>query len=167
MTPQPIMRAMTPDDLPDVAQLHADVFGPGRFARSAYRVREGRPGVHVTPFCRVVTCGNRLIGALSFTYVDIGGQLGALLLGPIAVLPGFINKGFGRGMIAESMVLAYREDIQLVILVGDAPYYDPLGFKPVPPGQILMPGPVNPSRLLAAELKPDALPEFRGLITAC
>lgn len=167
MTPQPIMRAMTPDDIAEVAQLHADVFGPGRFARSAYRVREGRPGVHVTPFCRVVTFDNRLIGALSFTYIDIGGTLGALLLGPIAVVPGFINKGIGRSMIAEAMVLAYREDIQLVVLVGDAPYYGPLGFKAVPPGQILMPGPVNPARLLASELKPGAMGQFRGLISAC
>ena len=33
-------------------------------------------------------------------------------------------------------------------------------------GQITLPGPVNPDRLLAAELTPDALAGYRGLVTA-
>ena len=37
----------------------------------------------------------------------------------------------------------------LALLVGDEPYYARLGFKRVPRGQLLMPGPVDPDRLLA------------------
>ncbi len=47
------------------------------------------------------------------------------------------------------------------LLVGDEPYYARFGFHPVPPGQIVLPGPVDPNRLLAAELAPDALGGFQ------
>jgi predicted N-acetyltransferase YhbS len=53
-----------------------------------------------------------------------------------------------------------------VLLVGDAPYYGPLGFEVIPTGQITLPGPVDPARLLAAELVPGVRDEFRGLAKA-
>ena len=34
------------------------------------------------------------------------------------------------------------------------------------PGQIALPGPVNPQRLLAAELRTGGLADYRGLVTA-
>ncbi len=37
-----------------------------------------------------------------------------------------------------------------------------MGFVPVPPGRIVMPGPVDPRRLLACELAPGALDATRG-----
>jgi predicted N-acetyltransferase YhbS len=43
MSAQVLVRPVTPDDLPEISALHARVFGPGRFARSAYRIREGAP----------------------------------------------------------------------------------------------------------------------------
>ena len=39
-----------------------------------------------------------------------------------------------------------------MVLVGDEPYYGKAGFKPMPKGQVTMPGPVDPARLLVAEL---------------
>ena len=47
--------------------------------------------------------------------------------------------------------------ISLVVLVGDEPYYGKLGFRRIPFGRIILPGPVDPGRLLAAELVPGAL----------
>jgi len=41
---------------------------------------------------------------------------------------------------------------RLVILVGDEPYCGKCGFRPIPPGRAVMPGPVDPARLLVAEL---------------
>lgn len=161
------MRALTPDDLIEVAKLHERVFGPGRYARTAYRVREGRSKAKpVSPYCRAVVLGNTLIGALIMTEAHIGGEGGVALLGPIAVDQTFASQGYGRRMISEALEAARAGGERLVILVGDAPYYQRLGFNPVPPGQITLPGPVNPTRLLAAELQPGALAQFRGLVTA-
>jgi predicted N-acetyltransferase YhbS len=157
-------RPMTPADLAQVSDLNARVFGPGRFTRTAYRVREGAP--RMSRYCRVALLGPRMIAAVRFTHVAIGETEGALLLGPLAVDPEFAGKGHGRQLVGEALELARADGIGLVVLVGDEPYYARFGFHPVPPGQIVLPGPVDPIRLLAAELTPGALPSFRGLIVA-
>lgn len=161
------MRALVPGDLAEVSRLHERVFGPGRFVRTAYRVREGRLKTKpVSPYCRAVVLGNTIVGALVMTEAQIGGQGGVALLGPVAVDPSFASQGYGRRMIGEALQAARDGGERLVVLVGDAPYYGRLGFTPVPPGQIVLPGPVNPARLLAAELHPGALAAYHGLLTA-
>ena len=107
--------------------------------------------------------GEPLIAAVRFTPITIGGVGGALLLGPLAVDPDFAGQGFGRRLIGEAMEAAKAAGVKLVVLVGDEPYYGRFGFRPVPLGQITLPGPVDPQRLLAAELEPGALAAFRGL----
>lgn len=157
-------RPMAPADLSQVSELNARVFGPGRFARTAYRVREGAP--ELSRYCRVALLDTRMIAAVRFTHVAIGDSEGALLLGPLAVDPEFAGKGHGRQLVGEALELARADGIRLVVLVGDEPYYARFGFHPAPPGQIQLPGPVDPGRLLAAELEPGALASFRGLIAA-
>ena len=51
-----------------------------------------------------------------------------------------------------------------VVLVGDEPFYSKAGFKRIPKGQVKMPGPVDPARLLVAELAPGAFDGVSGLI---
>ena len=56
MPPALKIRAMTPGDVEAVAILNRNAFGPGRFARTAFRVRESRAGAdgHTpSPLCRV------------------------------------------------------------------------------------------------------------------
>lgn len=164
MPPDVTSRQLTAADASRVSALHARVFGPGRFARSAYRVREGTP--EVSAFCRGAFKDGALIAALRMTEVSIGGTPGALLLGPLAVDPAFAGQGFGRALIAEALDAARAGGKRLVVLVGDLPYYGRFGFKAVPPGQIAFPGPVNPGRVLAAELAEEALAGYRGLVSA-
>lgn len=162
MSPQFTSRPVTPDDLSAIEALHAKVFGPGRFTRTAYRVREGTPPI--SRYCRALTHGDRLIAAVRMTPIRIGVTGGALLLGPLAVDPDFANQGFGRRLISEALAAAKADGVGLVLLVGDEPYYGRLGFHPVPVGQIRFPGPVDPLRLLAAELTPGALAGMHGLV---
>lgn len=160
---QPVItRAADASDLPEISNLHARIFGPGRFARTAYRIREGQEPI--SPFCRVATSGGTLVAALRFTKIAIGGTPGALLLGPLAVDTAFVNQGVGRQLISEGLELARAHGIGIVVLVGDEPYYGRFGFRPVPPGEITLPGPVNPARILALELRAGATSEFRGAI---
>jgi predicted N-acetyltransferase YhbS len=51
-----------------------------------------------------------------------------------------------------------------VVLVGDEPYYGPLGFQRVPRGQLSLPGPVDLNRLLAHEIRPGAVAALTGLL---
>ncbi len=53
---------------------------------------------------------------------------------------------------------------ELVLLVGDEPYYGRLGFRPVPAGQMMLPGPVDPARFLYLELQPGSLSKAKGLV---
>lgn len=156
-------RFVTPADLPAISDLHARVFGPGRFARTAYRVREGTP--QISPYCRAAFLGSRLIAAVRFTEIAIGGKPGALLLGPLVVDQEFAGQGFGKALVAQGLEHAKASGISLVVLVGDMPYYGRFGFKPMPLGQILFPGPVNPARILAVELQEGAMTGARGLVT--
>jgi predicted N-acetyltransferase YhbS len=162
MPPAPVFRPAVPEDLAEISALHARAFGPGRFTRTAYRVREGT--ADVTPYCRVCVIDGRLVAAVRFTPVTIGGKGGALLLGPLAVDPAWANQGYGRGLVAKALEDARAAGIAIVVLVGDEPYYGRLGFRRVPWGQIALPGPVDPNRLLAAELQPGALAGYSGSV---
>jgi len=48
--------------------------------------------------------------------------------------------------------------------VGDEPYYGRLGFKRIAKGTVTMQGPVDPARLLVAELADGALDGVTGVI---
>lgn len=164
MSPMTTIRRATPEDLAAISALHAHVFGPGRFARSAYRVREGKG--HISRFCLVAEHSGALIASVRMTEASVGGVNGVALLGPIAVEAAHRGERLGTRLVNSALQAAEAGGASLVILVGDESYYGRFGFKPVPAGQIVFPGPVNPSRILAVELKPDALSNYRGLIVA-
>lgn len=159
------IRLEEPEDKCEIQKLHATVFGPGRFTRTAYRVREA--GFHCARFAWVALAGKELAGSVRLTPIEIGGDGGALLLGPLIIAPKFSGKGYGRKLIATSLGVARAEGYVLVLLVGDSAYYGVSGFQPVPAGQIRMPGPVDPVRLLAVELVRGNLKRFSGSISVC
>jgi predicted N-acetyltransferase YhbS len=149
------IRLETDGDAQMLSELSAQAFGPGRFTRSAYRVREGVPPVSALCLCGLLD--ERLVGGIRFTAIRIGGEEGAALLGPLVIDPAEKGNGFGRALVEEGLARARAEGFSLVLLVGDMPYYGRFGFQPVPPGKITLPGPVDPARLLALELTPGAL----------
>lgn len=157
-------RPVTDADAAAIGALHARVFGPGRFVRTAYRLREGT--AFASRYCRLAERDGRLVAAIRYTPIRIGETAGALLLGPLAVDPDFANRGYGRRLIAQAHDLARADGLGLVLLVGDMAYYGRLGFVAVPRGQIALPGPVDAARLLALELAPGALAGFVGLVRA-
>jgi predicted N-acetyltransferase YhbS len=154
------IRLETEDDAQTLSRLAADAFGPGRFARSAYRVREGI--APVASLCLAGWLGDRLIGGIRFTAIRIGPQDNASLLGPLVVDPAMKGQGYGKALVGEGLTRAREEGFGLVLLVGDMPYYGRFGFNPVAPGRIVMPGPVDPARLLALELVPGTLEGATG-----
>ncbi|MGI9479982.1 MAG: GNAT family N-acetyltransferase [Hyphomicrobiaceae bacterium] len=142
------IRPIDAQDLAAISALHADAFGPGRFARSAYRVREG--GVDVSAHCRAGWRGGELIGAVTMTAVAIDEtDTVHWLLGPLAVRADSNSKGLGRKLVQEALTsVGDASATATVVLVGDLEYYGRLGFEAVPRGEIVLPGPVDPQRLL-------------------
>lgn len=160
-------RHAAPEDIPLISALHDRAFGPGRFARTAYRIREQLgPGREISDFCRLAIADDKIVAAIRMSEITIGGKPGAALLGPIVVSPEHAGQGYGRALIKEAMDAAHAAGVEIVLLVGDEPYYGRMGFKQVPPGTIALPGPVNPARLLAVELVPGTLANYQGLVAA-
>lgn len=152
----------TPADEAVVEKLAERAFGPGRFARTAYRLREGvTPAYPLSQIARVATL---VVGANRMTPIRLGGEQ-ALLLGPLIVDPAFHNRGIGGALIEKSCELARQAGWTLVFLVGDAPYYERFGFKRVPIGRLEMPGPVDPTRMLVRELTPGAFEGVSGAVS--
>lgn len=144
-----------------IERLHERTFGPGRFARSAFRIRE-KVG-HRLDLSFTARIGTLLVGSLRQTPIDIG-DTPALFLGPVTIEPPFRGRGVGQALIRRALDVAREQGERLVVLVGDTPYYGRLGFKPIPKGVATMPGPVDPARLLVCELVDGAFAGVSGLI---
>ncbi len=138
-----------PADSAEIDLINAMAFGPGRYAKTAYRLREGVP--HDPALSFVATDGTTLLGSVRLTPIRIGAGT-ALLLGPLAVRPDLQKKGAGKALMAADLDAARLQGHDLVVLVGDPAYYVPFGFRPIPPGHIRLPGPVDPARFLALPL---------------
>jgi len=149
------------DDALAIERLHERTFGPGRLAKSAYRLREGHG--HVLALSFTARIGTLLVGSVRMTRVRIG-EAPALLLGPLTVEPPFREHGIGRALIERALDAARAAGHRLVVLVGDEPYYGRLGFKRIPKGRARMPGPVDPARLLVCELAAGAFDGVSGPI---
>jgi predicted N-acetyltransferase YhbS len=162
MTSLPLtIRHEVPADSAAIERLHERTFGPGRFARTAFRLREGVPPDPALSFAAHV--GTFLVGSVKVTRVLAGGH-GALMLGPLTVDPAFEGRGIGAALMNRSIEAAREARHELMMLVGDQPYYARFGFKVLPPGQLTLPGPADPARFLALELVDGVLKERRGAV---
>lgn len=148
------------DDLA-IEKLYERTFGPGRFARSAYRLREGV--IHRRDLSFTARIGTLLVGSVRLTPIRIG-TVGALLLGPLTVEPPFREHGIGAALIEASLAAARKSGATMILLVGDEPYYGRMGFKKVPRGRVKLPGPVDPDRILVAELAAGAFDGVEGMM---
>ena len=151
----------TADDAIAIDRLHERTFGPGRYARTAYRIREGV--AHRLPLSFTARIGTLLVGSVRLSPVRIG-ETPALLLGPLTIEPPFRDRGIGLRLLNHALQGAKTNGHKLVVLVGDEPYYNRCGFKQIPKGAVTMPGPVDPQRLLVVELTDGAFTGVSGAI---
>jgi predicted N-acetyltransferase YhbS len=151
----------TPAHDPEIDHINEEAFGPGRFTRAAYKIRERGPHERALSF--VATYGGAVIASVRMTRVAAG-RGRALMLGPLAVRPDYKNVGIGRKLVRIALDAAKEAGAPAVILVGDEPYYGPLGFKRIPRGQISMPRPVDLDRLLAVEFEAGAVAKLNGMV---
>lgn len=151
----------------DVAAREAlldEAYGEARFAKTSERLREGR--VPADGLSLVACERGRIVGTLRLWNIAAGPGRDALLLGPLAVHPQHRNRGIGAALMRRAIARARLAGHRVIILVGDAAYYGRFGFAAGATGELWMPGRFERDRLLALELKPQALAGARGLIAA-
>jgi predicted N-acetyltransferase YhbS len=153
--------AETANDAQAIDRLHERTFGPGRFALSAYRLREHVD--HLPELSFTARIGTLMVGSVRQLPICVG-DTKALLLGPLTVEPPFRSRGVGRALLERALKDAKTRGHRLVLLVGDEAYYSRVGFMAVPKGRASMPGPVDYSRLLVAELVEGAFADVSGAI---
>lgn len=160
-SPAWLIRLEMASDAPAVEALNAGSFGPGRFAKSAYRLREGVDPVAGLSFVAIED--GTLRGSVRFWPIMVGGHE-ELLLGPLAVQTGQRGRGIGIALMQAGIAAAKEGPWRGILLVGDEPYYARVGFARLPPGRITFPGPVDQNRILGLSLKSGEMLALSGQI---
>ena len=136
-------------------------FGGNRHARTCQRLRDGYAPAEGLAFTAVQ--GGRVVGTVRMWHVSAGG-VPALVLGPLAVDPSCRKLGIGRALVQRALAAAKARGHGAVLLLGDAPYYGRFGFSALKTGELRLPGPFEPDRLLGLELREGALDGASGMI---
>jgi predicted N-acetyltransferase YhbS len=139
-------------------------YGESRFTKTSERLREGR--LPADGLSLVALDHGRIVGTVRLWNITAGPGLPALLLGPLAVDPAYRNRGIGSTLVRRAIARARLAGHHAILLVGDAPYYGRFGFTAAKTGELWMPGRFERDRLLALELRQDALAGARGMIAA-
>lgn len=154
------IRLETPADNDWIENLHEVSFGPGRFARAAFRVRE-RYAVDPS-LCFIAEIDGINAASVRMTPIGIAG-INGYLLGPLMTDPAFRKQGAGRTLVRHACAEALaRDGVSFVLLVGDLAYYGPLGFVPTVSHAIRFPGPVDPARVLVHSLDENLAASLAG-----
>lgn len=147
------LQSERPEDAPLIEGLLDRAFGPGRFTKVSERVRETAEFAPELSVCAWTQ--GRLLGCARMWRVAVGGRPAAFL-GPFAVEQGERNAGFGARLIERACEAVRAAGETHVLLVGDEAYFGRLGFAAEPARAVILPGPVDPRRVLVRALAPGA-----------
>ncbi len=146
-----------PGDAAAIEQLLNSAFGPKRKRKISYRYRLRLPPVPGLSFIAEdngVIAGTIRHWPILITAPDRS-QRPALLLGPLAVSSNYRGHGLGALLMNRGLEQARAMGHELIILVGDLPYYARFGFVPASEFGITMPY-ERPERVLALALNAAA-----------
>jgi predicted N-acetyltransferase YhbS len=138
-------------------------FGPGRFVKTAERLREGRVPDLALSF--VAWDGVRAVGCVRQWRILIG-ETPAVFLGPIAVEEERRREGLGASLILRACDAARDAGYGAILLVGDESLFGPFGFSAAAARNVVLPGPVDRRRVLAVALRSGPPPELSGPVRA-
>lgn len=137
----PTLSSETAFDAVAVARVVEAAFGPGRYAKTAERLREGSE-----PQVGFVMRGETgVIGSVRLWPVMIG-ETAATFLGPIAVDRTWREAGLGASLVEACIGWAKEQGLPGILLVGDPPFFGRFGFERA--RDVILPGPVDPARVL-------------------
>jgi predicted N-acetyltransferase YhbS len=156
-----VIRAERASDVAAREMLLDACFGGNRHARTCQRLRDGRAPAEGLALS--VVREGRVVGTVRLWHVSAGG-IPALVLGPLAVDPSCRKLGVARALVNHALAAAKARGHGAVILLGDAPYYARFGFSTLKTGELSLPGPFEPDRLLGLELRAGALDGASGMI---
>ncbi len=152
-----------PRDAEAIEEMTAAAFGPDRFHKTVYRLREDVRPIKDLCFVALDQKG-RLVASIRNWPVLINERWPAVMLGPLAIAPELRGLGYGKALMWYSMAQSRMQGHSRIILVGDPEYYNQFGFRRDLALNIQLPGWVEERRFLALELVAGAMIGVHGMI---
>jgi len=158
--------------IPETPELHAEAiealydrtFGPGHFAKTAERLREGNASR--ADLTRVAVSDGTVIGVCRIWPIVVGdNREPAVFVGPVAVEPGFQGQRLGLTVTGEALEAATKAECTAAVIIGAPQYFGDLGFEVAAPDRFSFPGPQDMSRVMVRDLAGNAA-TLSGLIRA-
>jgi predicted N-acetyltransferase YhbS len=145
------IRQINNDDNEKIINLLHKSFGPGRFARSVYRLRE--KSNRETNFSYIYEKNKNILSSISYYKTILNKNINGLLLGPLAVDPEHRGKGYGVELVKCSIsIIRETMDYEFILVVGNYDYYEKFGFQKIDQ-TIDFYGPVNSNNVLILDVK--------------
>ena len=153
------IRTETGADLAAVGEVNRLAFGREAEARLVDDLRDGG----YARLSLVAEEEGRLVGHIMFSEAVIrtdGGEVGALALGPVGVIPERQGRGVGSALIREGLDRCVQDGHRIVVLLGHPGYYPGFGFSAERAGNLS--SPYSGDAFMALELAPGALSRVVG-----
>ena len=147
------IRQISNEDNDKIIKLLHKSFGPGRFARSVYRLREKND--RDTEFSYIYELNNQILSSISYYKTFLNNDINGLLLGPLAVDPEHRGKGYGVELVKYTIALIKKTmAYDFILVIGDYHYYEKFGFKRID-NTFSFYGPVNSEKVLILPIKDE------------
>lgn len=139
----------------EIEALYDRTFGPGHFAKTAERLREGNASL--PEINRVAVSDRQVIGVCRVWPIIVGtASVPAVFIGPVAVDPGFQGQRLGLSITGEALEAATLANWGAAVIIGSPSYFSELGFAQVDPGRFSFPGPQDMTRVMVRDLAGSA-----------
>ncbi|MEO0983456.1 MAG: N-acetyltransferase [Pseudomonadota bacterium] len=141
-------------DADAIEALYDATFGPGHFAKTAERLREF--SVSLPALSRVADKSGEIVGVCRIWPVEIETGPSAVLAGPVAVAEPERGRLLSIDLARAALQASKQAGWGTAILIGALSLFERAGFRPAAAGSLILPGPVDPARVLIADLNGDA-----------
>ena len=152
-----------PREAEAIEEMTAAAFGPDRFHKTVYRLREEVPPLRDLCFVALDQKG-RLVASIRNWPVLVNERWPAVMLGPLSIAPELRGLGYGKALMWHSMAQSRIQGHSRIVLVGDPEYYNQFGFRRDLALNIQLPGWVEERRFLALELVAGSMIGVHGMV---
>lgn len=159
------IRAEKPSDYDAIYDVNFQAFEQENESRLVGAIRKG--GSFIPELSLVAVKGDQIVGHIIFSAVAIQakqGDIPALALAPMAVLPQYQNQGIGYELVERGLMESKRLKHEIIIVIGHPEYYPRFGFKPARSQGLEAPFSVPDEAFMALELVPNALNAISGIV---
>ena len=165
MTQQVIIRGETPGDYEPIAVVNRRAFGRDEEGLLIEKIR-GSDGFDPS-LSLVAKIEGDVVGHILFSPIHIetlSGDVPALALAPMAVLPDFQNRGIGSRLVRTGLETSRQTGHAVVVVLGHPDYYPRFGFQQASQFGVRSPFDVPDDVFMVQGLIPGALDAVSGVV---